>query len=66
MDEQTAQTKKALNFGWKKKQPQPLTYSSMDEKSIIPTYKEVNYGWANNQAQLMTHSMVDEYKTKPN
>jgi hypothetical protein len=50
----------------KKKQPQPLTYSSMDEKSIIPTYKEVNYGWANNQAQLMTHSMVDEYKTKPN
>jgi hypothetical protein len=67
MDEQTAQTKKALNCGWKKKkQPQPLTYSSMDEKSIIPTYKEVNYGWANNQAQLMTHSMVDEYKTKPN
>jgi hypothetical protein len=74
------QTNKAINNGWtnspnqestqfwmkKKKQPQPLTYSSMDEKSIIPTYKEVNYGWANNQAQLMTHSMVDEYKTKPN
>lgn len=46
----------------KKKQPQPLTYSSMDEKSIIPIYKEVNYGWTNNQAELMKHSLVDEYK----
>lgn len=45
----------------KKKQPQPLMYSSMDEKSIIPTYKEANYGWTNNQAQLMKRSMVDEY-----
>lgn len=69
------QTNKAINNGWtnspnqestqlwmKKKQPQPLMYSSMDKESIISTYKEVNYGWTNNQAQLMKGSMVDEYE----
>lgn len=74
MNKQT-QTNKPINNGWtnspnqestqlwmKKKQPQPLMYSSMDGKSIIPTYKEVNYGWTNNQAQLMKRSMVDEYE----
>jgi hypothetical protein len=35
----------------KKKQPQPLTYSSMDEKSLIPTYKK---------------SSMDEQIIKPN